>query len=178
MQCSRRLVCPPPTCLPARFHCAAQLAADCLPAAASSLSLAPLACSPLLSEGDFEAKPSVLLLGQYSTGGLEREGMACAPTLIPAAHAVFNICSIPPQPSSHPHRCCRAPSDARPRPPSHPPTLSAPGPARLCRQVDIHQVPAGAGLPGHPHWAGAHHRQVGPFFPLLRRYPGPRPLIA
>lgn len=25
-------------------------------------------CSPLLSEGDFEAKPSVLLLGQYSTG--------------------------------------------------------------------------------------------------------------
>ena len=24
--------------------------------------------SPLLSEGDFEAKPSVLLLGQYSTG--------------------------------------------------------------------------------------------------------------
>ncbi len=26
------------------------------------------ACSPLLSEGDFEAKPSVLLLGQYSTG--------------------------------------------------------------------------------------------------------------
>ncbi len=25
--------------------------------------------SPLLSESDFEAKPSVLLLGQYSTGG-------------------------------------------------------------------------------------------------------------
>ncbi len=25
--------------------------------------------SPLLNESDFEAKPSVLLLGQYSTGG-------------------------------------------------------------------------------------------------------------
>ncbi len=24
--------------------------------------------SPLMNEGDFEAKPSVLLLGQYSTG--------------------------------------------------------------------------------------------------------------
>lgn len=28
----------------------------------------PICRSPLLSEGDFEAKPSVLLLGQYSTG--------------------------------------------------------------------------------------------------------------
>ena len=34
---------------------------------------APPCRSPLMSEGDFEAKPSVLLLGQYSTGGLVRQ---------------------------------------------------------------------------------------------------------
>lgn len=37
-------------------------------AAADQYFSPPLAPSPLLSEGDFEAKPSVLLLGQYSTG--------------------------------------------------------------------------------------------------------------
>lgn len=39
------------------------LAPDRFPCLPSSLCR-----SPLLSEGDFEAKPSVLLLGQYSTG--------------------------------------------------------------------------------------------------------------
>jgi|AntAceMinimDraft_12_1070368.scaffolds.fasta_scaffold222487_1 EH domain-containing protein 1 len=31
--------------------------------------------SPLLTDGDFEGKPNVLLLGQYSTGRAQRLGL-------------------------------------------------------------------------------------------------------
>lgn len=70
--CPLRCFCPPPYLLlqlPSRAPAAALT---------SSPVLASPACSPLLSEGDFEAKPSVLLLGQYSTGGLPRGEAACA----------------------------------------------------------------------------------------------------
>ncbi|KAF8073195.1 EHD1 [Scenedesmus sp. PABB004] len=63
--------------------------------------------SPLLTESDFEAKPSVLLLGQYSTGarGRGRGGRVARPPALPASPV--SPARRGPPPAGHRRRCSR-----------------------------------------------------------------------
>ena len=61
----QQLLCPPMLC---GTLAASRVSPTLPPPLLLRPAMRPPSRSPLLSEGDFEAKPSVLLLGQYSTG--------------------------------------------------------------------------------------------------------------
>ncbi len=61
--------------------------------------------SPLLSDSDFEAKPSVLLLGQYSTGAHQHAaGLLAACVWCNAIR--LSHCAPPASPMIRPCACC------------------------------------------------------------------------
>lgn len=106
-----------------------------------------------LQPGDFDAKPSVLLLGQYSTGGWLRWLVGC----VALGRGTL----------SEPTSCRGQGAGLRRcrgwRPDRVAPCLS--GTLCFCftnktRQDHFHQVHPGPRLPRQPHRAGAHHRPV------------------
>ena len=137
--------------------------------------------SSYLNESDFYAKPSVLLLGQYSTGPSHAIPIAscvrhCSSIYhngrLSIIHWYISVWSCFREPSSWislaKFTVCAASS-------SHSlgagwvncVKASSPQQQRLCvgilflrRQDNVHQAPAGQGIPGNPHRTGAHN---GPF---------------